>query len=62
MDGCGEVVLVGRVARGTIVHTEKVVATFLEAILTSQISITSLNSGDGPIGGFGGAVRDMASL
>lgn len=60
MEGCGGVELVES-QRGTVVRTEKAVVTFLEAILSGQISITSLKSGEGPIGRLGDAVRDMAS-
>ena len=42
-------------------HTEAAVMTFLDAILSSQISVTNLRSGEGPMGGFGVAARDMAS-
>ena len=44
-----------------MVRTEKAVVTFLDAILSGQVSITDLESGERPMGGFSGPARDTAS-
>lgn len=47
--------------RGTVLHTENVVVTFLDAIVGGPLSIAGSRSEEGPMGGSCGATRDTAS-